>query len=1012
MREFERGLARYERFEELGRGGMAVVYRARDHRLQRDVALKVMREDLQSDPADRIRFRREAEAAARLSHPNVVTLLDSGEDEGRLFLVMEWVKGRPLHQVSRPDAAILEKAARGVHHAHRNGIIHRDLKPANILITESGEPKISDFGVAHLSDSTRLTQNGMLLGTPAYMAPEQVRGETVTPRTDVYALGAILYEILTGRPPHEGESPTEVFSRILHQDPIAPREVRPRIHRDLETICLRALEKDPAGRYATAEELAEDLGRYREGKPIQARPLGRLRRVFRRHREKLLVGATISAIVLGVFFGVALPHYRKRQSVRENLREAVRLESEGNIPAARDVLIAVLQVDGSNREARRSLARIDHALHEAQEKSERQKVSFQQLLVKSKCAMRALQRWALLQPAIRRMEAIYYDSSLTLEERRRRCESPWKEIERFIEETPSDAISQGTMRALAGWARRLAGHEEEGLRWMRGSVGIAPELPYGSLMESLVLLSEYLLAVPMPTFAAGISGFSRGAPSVESPRMRSLRGRIESLLEPARNAPLLGQADAGGFSMAVVGVHALQVGDLARAEEALTQALTAPDLKSFESNLLLARSRARFLQSRFACGFADLERVLSARPDQATLYSYYGHWKYEESLQRIKASQDPCPALYELVGRMSEVLARRPGFSEARVARGIGHFVLGKEMYRRRGDSRPYLALSLADFAAAQAEGKDYSAFLGYSHLQSAVVEDDLGLDSLQSYRRALLDLGVWVSSHPEDDGARQYMADAILSISQRSGSREWHPWAIAECSVVVARTEAAYAYEHRGIAHLESAYSTWLRKLDARSSASSAVADFTAALERGGEPFRNRSLRAMARALLGHARQKHGEDARTSYLGAVADATEGLRLDSTWVYGYTTRGESYAGLARLDRRSAAGWYSKALQDFHEALRRAPHDEELLSSRAQIYLDLGDAGIDPQRSFEAALADLRRLPQNWETLYRQGRALEALGRREEAIRAYEASKKTAPDPEEIQPHLDRLRSKT
>ena len=215
-------IPRYEILERMGEGATSVVYRARDRELNRAVAVKVLRPTAALSELARQRFQREAKAAAGLSHPHVVTLYDAGEAGGQFYLVMELVEGRPLNEALREGTLdrkaslrILEKVARGVAAAHDKGVIHRDLKPSNILIPPSGEPKVADFGLAHVVDSTaELTRTGSSLGTPLYMSPEQVEGRSkeITPRTDVYSLGAILYEVLTGRPPHGGETRSPGFT--------------------------------------------------------------------------------------------------------------------------------------------------------------------------------------------------------------------------------------------------------------------------------------------------------------------------------------------------------------------------------------------------------------------------------------------------------------------------------------------------------------------------------------------------------------------------------------------------------------------------------------------------------------------------------------------------------------------------------------------------------------------------------------------------------------------------------
>ncbi len=312
---------RYEIREQAGEGATSVVYRAWDRELSRAVALKLFRESAGFSEVARQRFRREVQAAASLSHPNVVTVHDAGTESGRLYLVMEFVDGRPL--VDRMKEAtgdlvrVLAKAARGVAAAHEKGIVHRDLKPANILVTASGEAKVGDFGLAHLLvGGTDLTRSGSALGTPQYMAPEQVRGRSkeVTPRTDVYALGAILYEMLTGRPPHEAADVVELYHKIAEEDPVPPGKIRASVPADLQTICLKALEKDPQRRYADAKAFADDVDRHLAGEPILAQPRGPLARAWGKLARRPLVVAVV-VILCAVIGAATAVNLRTRQAV-------------------------------------------------------------------------------------------------------------------------------------------------------------------------------------------------------------------------------------------------------------------------------------------------------------------------------------------------------------------------------------------------------------------------------------------------------------------------------------------------------------------------------------------------------------------------------------------------------------------------------------------------------------------------------------------------------------------------
>jgi serine/threonine-protein kinase len=282
----------YEILGVLGRGGMGVVYKARDVRLGRLVALKMILAGAYAGPDEVARFRREAEAIARLAHPNIVQVYAAGEHDGVPYFVLEHVEGGSLaRRLSGPSlgvreaAQVVELLARAVHYAHSRGIVHRDLKPANVLLTADGTPKITDFGLARKTDTEEHTRTGAVFGTPAYMAPEQASGKTrdIGPAVDVYALGSVLYELLLGRPPFRADTAINTILQLLNEEPVPPRRLRPDVPRDLELICLKCLQKLPEKRYTTAEALADDLRRFLSGAPVTDRPAGlwkRLRRLI------------------------------------------------------------------------------------------------------------------------------------------------------------------------------------------------------------------------------------------------------------------------------------------------------------------------------------------------------------------------------------------------------------------------------------------------------------------------------------------------------------------------------------------------------------------------------------------------------------------------------------------------------------------------------------------------------------------------------------------------------------
>ena len=281
--------------EELGRGGMGVVYRARQQSLSREVAVKLILQGAQASELDKARFQAEVAAAARLEHPNIVPIYEVGENAGWQFFGMKLIEGETLAsriaQGPVPEHQAVEwvlAVARAIEYAHGRGVVHRDLKPANILVDRAGVPHVTDFGLAKYTSasSSSLTQSGSILGTPSYMAPEQAAGNRgkVGPLSDVYSLGAILYSLITGRPPFQGASPVDTVLLVLEQDPLPPRLLNRRISRDLEMIVLKCLQKPSELRYASAGALADDLQAYLVGESIQARS-GRftdvMARVFR-----------------------------------------------------------------------------------------------------------------------------------------------------------------------------------------------------------------------------------------------------------------------------------------------------------------------------------------------------------------------------------------------------------------------------------------------------------------------------------------------------------------------------------------------------------------------------------------------------------------------------------------------------------------------------------------------------------------------------------------------------------
>jgi WD40 repeat protein/tRNA A-37 threonylcarbamoyl transferase component Bud32 len=323
---FPRPFGDYELLRLVARGGMGAVYQARQTKLRRTVALKMILAGRFASGEEVRRFYQEAQAVAQLDHPGIVPVYEVGEHDGQPYYTMGYVEGGNLEARVRegplppPQAvALVERVAEAVAYAHAQGIIHRDLKPANVLLDRDGQPRVTDFGLArHLHADGRLTVSGQVIGTPNFIPPEQAAGSAdVGPAADVYALGALLYYLLTGRPPFHAATPMETLRQVIEQEPVAPRLLNAAVNRDLETICLCCLNKEPGRRYAGARELADDLGRFRRGEPIRARPVGPLGRLRRWGRRNPTVAALLAALFAALVTGLALVSWQWGEAVRQ-----------------------------------------------------------------------------------------------------------------------------------------------------------------------------------------------------------------------------------------------------------------------------------------------------------------------------------------------------------------------------------------------------------------------------------------------------------------------------------------------------------------------------------------------------------------------------------------------------------------------------------------------------------------------------------------------------------------------
>ncbi len=935
---------RYEIMEELGRGGMGVVYRARQRGLDRIVALKLLSgENVSADELER--FRREARAAARLHHPGIIEVFDVGEIDGRPYLAMAHVDGLPLdrHLAEHPEldlrtrVDLIRRVAEAVEHAHANGIVHRDLKPANILIDAGGAPRVADFGLAKEvttgPGAASITHSGMLLGTPQFMSPEQADGDArhIDSRSDIYSLGAVLYVALTGRPPFLGDTVLQVVFQILNEWPEPPSRHRRDLPEDLDAICLRALEKDRARRYATAAALSADLGRFLAGEPVVARPISLSRRLGRRlarHR------AAFSVLAIALVLLVAL-------AASTWITDRARRRAESGEAAALETLR------------------------------------------KAGLVARVAARWNALEEVLHGFEASHYDSALTNDEHRAATSPRWSEIASFLADTPPDPTSQSAARALAGWARLLAGHPTEGIDWMRDASRIDPDLAHGPLLEALACFSEYTSELDLPIVRQLPNGSEFETPRPETDGQKSLRARIEGLVARLGQAKVWGREGAEDFRDALDALHAWQEGDLARADRVLSRALASPDLRFVAGDLRLARAKARYLLKRFDDGIEDLTALLARRPSSTSLLHLLGSFEDARATQAATVGTDARVIRRQAIDRLTEAL-RRTADAATYNSRGGSWFRLGEEQAMRGEDPTASYERSIADHTEAiRLSPKLGAAYLNRANALVALAEAEgnRGSDERHRYRQAIEDLGVTQQLDPGN----------------------------------------ADVYSNRATARIGLGKSEAIRGGDPRDTYLEALADCDEAIRRRPASWVHWGTRANVGISLAKAESDRGRDARPILERAAADAGEAIRLAPGVSETWGTRGSAYMILGQAKIQASEDprpSLRRSVADQDQALALDPRHGLMLNNRGLTHMMLGQAeaarGGDPRPSWKAARADyeaaLKILPDLWAIHASKGMLMEAMGDLGGAVAAFEEVVRLNPAHRKMRAALDRYRA--
>ncbi|MHC4598372.1 MAG: protein kinase domain-containing protein, partial [Planctomycetota bacterium] len=967
---------------------MGVVYKAFHPQLKRTVALKVLIAGEDASEEAIARFHREAEAVAKLGHhPNIVPVYDIGAEGNRHYFAMHYVEGRPLDRTidegnitSEQAAAITKKLAEALAHAHAHGILHRDVKPANVLMGsfegergrggEGGEmslppsiapsppradrtipePMLTDFGLAKdVTSESAITCSGVTLGTPQYMAPEQADGrlDDVDERSDVYSLGVVLYEMLAFRPPFDGAAVIEVIQKVLLHEPVSPRRFNRLVDPDVEIICLQCLEKDPNRRYASAEALARDLGRYLEGKTILARPAPLWLKIAKRARRNRAAAAALAALALLCVVGSVLGVLAVTSWSRERAeKDEARAETQKAVTKAGEV------------------------------KGERDRAK--RLLKKSLRASQVLlAAYTRLGEINARLTASFHDSSMDTAAKREVFRKAWPEIEAYYKTVSEDPVDQATLLALLGWLFWHGPDWDKARRLFERAKAADEEVMWGHLFEAMSYLSEYLqnLAFPNETIDSEGSMVSPSVPA-ETEVMRRASEKFESALEAMVGDSLWEDQAGRKYRGILESFRALREGDLEEAETVLTGALAVPEMAVLRGEILFYRAKIRYLRRKTAEALVDLEDVLKARPRSASVHFCAGQVHLARGVAERAAGRDPRPEYEQALVFFDRALSLAPKYVFARINRGLVRKEIGDAELVRGGDPEPRFHGALEDYTRALDDVPDHTVAYNNRGLvfeSLARLEGDRGRDPRPLLDKAMADFDRALEINPDylivfNNRALVYGRLAKLAGATGGDPFPWFDKAIEGYTrFLEERPESTPCLRNRAVTWGRLGAALLVRGRDPRAAFEMSLEDFSILLLAHPEDpelynGRGNQFQGFARAL--HQMQM---DPVTMYKKAAEDYSEAIRHDATYLPAHNNRGNSYLNLAQIEEASEGDpepWFEKAVADFSAVLEREPENAQALANRGNTYTAMAKAaskrGGDAPGLYRKALEDCER----------------------------------------------------